>query len=435
MLEKLLNNNIDVNFKVDYIKPIKIKLNLTNRIYGTLLTYEEKLEYLNTILGESNFDIIRGAFDEYRKDCNVSELFEKSNINTALVENILNQIDTSKEIGLNNSTVVMPDIAYTKSRSIKHFSKERNNRVILINPYGEIRDISSNEALDPDPSAREISSMRNHFNKDFDIEKAAAIYVKKRMSGDVVQDLDALRAYKKIETETSLNFTNKKVLFLHCIADAANVPMQIQNSDDLILNDYFLWTREMFRIISKDPSQWLIKIHPASKLYPKDHQIINRLILQFKIPSEVIIPDEYSTFEVLQSTSPIFTHSGTIALESAALGQRSVCVAGRYSDEIALNVRSIQAIENLAERNTASLQEYLKNSSENATLAATWLFLWRSNYERGRVIAVKQPIQPNMKTMDYLVTQHKICLDFYKKVFSKKFYSEFSNLLLPYFVD
>lgn len=435
MLEKFLNHNIDANFKVDYIKPVKIKSNSTNEINGALLTYQEKLEYLNTILGDRNYDIIRGAFDEYRKDCNVTELFEKSHINTALMEKILHQIDISKEIGSENSTIVMPDIAYTKSRSIKHFSKERKNRVILVNPYGEIRDISMNEALDPDPSAREISSMRNQFHKDFDIENAAERYVKKRMSGDVVQDLDALRAYKKTESERSLDFANKKVLFLHCIADAANVPMQIQNSDDLILNDYFLWTREMFRLISKDPSQWLIKIHPASKLYPKDYQIINRLTLLFKIPSEVIIPDECSTLEVLKSKSPIFTHSGTIALESAALGQKSICIAGRYSDEIALNVRSIKAIENLAERNVASLQEILKNSSDDAALAARWLFLWRSNYERGRVIAVKHPIQPNMNTMDYLVTQHKICLDFYKKVFSKKFYSDFSNLLLPYFVD
>jgi hypothetical protein len=100
-----------------------------------------------------------------------------------------------------------------------------------------------------------------------------------------------------------------------------------------------------------------------------------------------------------------------------------------------LNVRSIKAIENLAERSAESLQEILKNSSENSALAATWLFLWRSNYEHGRVISVKHPIQPNMGALHYLLTQHKICVDFYKKVLSRKFYSDFSMLIRPYFVD
>ena len=435
IIEKFLNRNIDDKYEVNYIKPFKIKSKSTHTAVGPLLTYQEKLEYIHTILGDRNFDIIRGAYDEYRKDCIVSELFEKSTIDTSLIDKIQYQIDLAKEIVDGNTTIVIPDIAYTKSRSIKHFSKERNKKVLVINPYGEVRDISSNEALDPDPSAAEIHGMRLLFHKDFDIEDAATSYVKRRIAGDIVQDLDAVRAFNKREREKLLDFTNKKVLLLHCIADAANVPMQIRNSDDLILNDYFLWTREMFRIVSKEPGQWLIKIHPASKLYPKDYQIINRLMVLFQIPTDAMIPEGCSTLEVLQSKAPIFTHSGTIALESAALGQRAVCITGRYGDEIALNVRSIKALENLAEKSAESLQEILKNSSENSVLAATWLFLWRSNYEHGRVISVKHPIQPNMGALHYLLTQHKICVDFYKKVLSRKFYSDFSMLIQPYFVD
>ena len=408
VIEKFLNRNMDDNFEVKYIKPIKIKSISSHIVEKTSFTYEKKLEYILKIVGDGNFDIIRGAFDEYRKDSCVSELFEKSAIDLTLIERILSQIDIAKEIVKENMTIVLPDIAYTKNRSIKHYSKEYGKKVFMINPYGEVRDISKNESLDPDPSIAEISSMRNSFDKDFDIQNAAFDYVKRRIEGDLDQDLDAFRAFNKGERKSPFDFTDKKVLFLHCIADAANVPIQIQSSDDLLLNDYFLWTRDMFRIISKDPSQWLIKIHPASKLYPKDYQIINMLILLFQIPSDVIIPEECSTQEVLQSKAPIFTHSGTIALESAALGQRAVCIAGRYGDEIALNVRTIKSIEDLAEINAASLQDILKCSSDSSAVAAIWLFLWRSNYERGRVISVKNPIQPNMSTLDYQLTQHKI---------------------------
>lgn len=435
VIEKFLNRNMDEKFRVKYIKPTKIRSISDGIAEKTPLTYEEKLRYILKIVGEENFDIIRGAFDEYRKDSSISELFEKSALNSTLIERILNQIDIAEEIVKENMSIVVPDIAYTKSRSIKHYSKIYDKKVFIINPYGEVRDISKNESLDPDPSIDEISSMRNNFDKDFDIQNAATEYFRRRIEGEITQDPDALRAFNKRERIKHLDFTDKKVLFLHCIADSANVPIQILSNDDLLLNDYFLWTREMFRIISQDPSKWLIKVHPASKFYPKDYEIISRLILQFQIPTEIIIPEDCSTLEVLQSNAPIFTHSGTIALESAALGQRSICIAGRYGDEIALNVRTFKTIENLARSSTASLQEILKSSPDNSALAATWLFLWRSNYQRGGFISVKHPIQPNMRKLDFQLAQHKICFDFYKKVLSRKFYSDISKLILPYLID
>jgi hypothetical protein len=192
--------------------------------------------------------------------------------------------------------------------------------------------------------------------------------------------------------------------------------MEIIKSDDIVLNDYFLWTREMFKIISKDPSHWYIKIHPASKLYPKDFDLINRLMAKFDIPKEIIIPEEISTLQVLRSKAPIFTHSGTIALESAALGQRSVCIKGRFDDDIAFNVRSMKEIEILSAHKNSSLQEILKHDQDKTSLAAVWLYLWRSNFERGGLIACKQPIQPNMSPREYLMTQNRICIEFYKKI-------------------
>lgn len=431
IIEKYLNRITDKKFTINYIKPIKRPPGWKAHDDEVLLSYDEKLEYLYNIVGISNVDLIRGAFDEYRRRCSVVELLEKSTIDKELIQDIIYQINSAKKIVDENMILIMPDLAYAKNRSIKHFAKKKEKRVLIINPYGEVRNISNYGPLDPDPSKEELQNIKERFSDDFDIQGAAITYVKKRVSGDITNDLDAQRAFGKRQMETSLNFANKKILFLHCIADSANVSIEIALSEDIILNDYFLWTREMFKIISKDPSKWLIKIHPASKLYPKDFEILGRLMKKFMIPNEIIIPEEISTLQILRSKAPIFTHSGTIALESAALGQQSVCVKGRFDDDIAFNVRSMKEIERLSTEEPSSLQEILKNNQEKSILAATWLFLWRTNFDYGEKIAVKHPIQPNMSSRKYLLTQHQICIEFYKKILSKNFHSQLSELLLP----
>jgi hypothetical protein len=431
IIERYLIRNTDIKFTINYVKPIKFPRGLKVNDDTVLLSYEEKLERLCKIVGASNFDIIRGVIDEYRSKCTIEELFEKSTINSNLIHELLLKIEIAKKITDENMIFILPDIAYTKSRSIKHFAKIQEKKVIIINPYGEVRDISNYKPLDPDPSEEEILSLKNRLDDDFDIENAAFDYVRKRINGEIVHDIDAQRAFITGEPETSLKFADKKILFLHCIADSANVPVEITLSDGIVLNDYFLWTKDMLEIISRDPNQWLIKIHPASKLYPKDISLIERLMKMYEIPNEVIIPDGISTLQVLISKAPIFTHSGTIALESAALGQRSVCVKGRFADEIAYNVTTMNEIKKLAIQKTTALQELLKNDSEESMLAASWLFLWRANFDFGKIISIKHPIQPNMSSREYLITSNRICIEFYKKILSKNFHSRLSELVLP----
>ena len=435
ILEKYLNRNTENNVAINYVKPIKTQLVFVDSDQREMLSYEDKLRYFQNVLGSSNFDLVRGVFDDYRRKCSVEELFEVSEVDPSLIKEIYLQIKNMREIVDSNSIFVMPDMAYTKSRSIKHFAKKQEKRVIIVNPYGEVRNISDYGPLDPDPSREELQFIQQQFGEDLDIRDAAHQYVTKRMKGELVQDLDAHRAFGQREVLTLLDYKGKKILFLHCIADSANVPLETSSNEDIVLNDYFLWTREMFRIISKNPDKWLIKIHPASKLYPKDADIINRLILMFKIPREIIVPEEVSTLQVLESKAPIFTHSGTVALESAAIGQRAVCVKGRFDDEIAFNVTSMHEIEQLAALTAPSLQNLLKNTSEQSVLAENWLFLWRLNYERGRIISVRSPIQPNMSARQYLLNSNRICIEFYRKVLSRKFYSQLSELLAPVFKD
>lgn len=169
IIERFLHRNTDNNFAIKYIKTVKTQSELKKSRNQTLLSYEEKIVYLCEVLGAGNFDLLSGAIHDYRRKCSIEELFEKSNVDHSLIHDIRFQIDTAKEIVDKNEILVRPDIAYTKICSIKHFAREQDKKVFIISPYGEVRNISNYEPLDPDPSREELQLIPDQVGRDIDI--------------------------------------------------------------------------------------------------------------------------------------------------------------------------------------------------------------------------------------------------------------------------
>ena len=125
----------------------------------------------------------------------------------------------------------------------------------------------------------------------------------------------------------------------HCFSDANH------KAGKLIFDDYYDQFQTTIKHAEKDiDSLWIIKIHPTSYKY-KEENLIHELIKNKKVQNIVICPNKFSTFSLIKFSDLIITGRGTIGLETACFGKKTIIWRGEtfYSNfNITHNPRNVK---------------------------------------------------------------------------------------------
>ena len=115
----------------------------------------------------------------------------------------------------------------------------------------------------------------------------------------------------------------KKILFAsHAFADAPHA------SGTFIFKDYYEQFVETLKFAynSSDTNLWIFKNHPNSRLYG-EKKIFSDLIKKFKKENILLCPDKIPTQKLLNICDVVITGRGTIGIEFACLGKKTI-IAG-----------------------------------------------------------------------------------------------------------
>jgi hypothetical protein len=414
----------------NFISPKNLKNNLIKMpvFPNQDLHYHEKIHFINKTIGYESPDLNRGITDEYRRFCKDSEFTEPSIINKVLVTNILNSIEFSSKIVSSGEIFIITDLAYSKHRAIKYYCAKDKKKLFILNPHGEFRNVTHFKDSDADPSGKEFTDLR-------EVERKSNNYkqlVQENFNKIIYDGNELIPGETEPFIENQLidtrNLRGKKILYLHCLRDAANLPIKINKIEDLYLSDYFLWADEMFSIIGSEPESWFIKKHPASVLYGEE-EILANLAYKHDIPTEIFLPENYSRSKILQSKAPIFTHSGTIAMESAGFGQKSICVKGKYNDRISYNLSSISEIQQVAKLSASEVSTKLTISRLDSFFAKELLYLWKKTFVAGSDLTVNKSMVVCRSYGEKLRKSLSINILFIRLVLKRKVVNDFEIAL------
>lgn len=161
-----------------------------------------------------------------------------------------------------------------------------------------------------------------------DLDEAASKYVEERMAG-MRDELCSQWAYqgKKVwsnnELLTSLkiepNDQRPKVFIMpHCFSDANHA------AGNLLFNDYYTWFVETLKKAKECPDTiWFVRTHPCAYMYHEEGQV-EAIYEKFKDDHIHLIPDDFSTASVFSIADVVLTCRGTIGLEAASMGIKTI---------------------------------------------------------------------------------------------------------------
>ena len=170
------------------------------------------------------------------------------------------------------------------------------------------------------------------FNTRSDLRQESKLYFAHRMKGQIL-GFDAKNAFKDkqiLSKKQILDFfgshENKKniVVASHLFKDAVHASQQY------VFRDYYDWLYFTLQELSRKSNiNVFLRLHP-SRAGCEEVNIIDDLIREFQ--NIKVIPDDWSTYGVLNMADVILTARGTIALEAACVGIPSMLVSESYYD-------------------------------------------------------------------------------------------------------
>jgi hypothetical protein len=317
------------NFNYEIILPSNLKHLPYEKIFiDGAPSYREKVAALLEEVQEVN--IWRGAIDEYRKKCGLIEFFEDTPADKEILADIAHSIARARYYAEKYEIFVIPDLAYTFNRALHTMALQMGKKIFILNPSGQMLNASEHSRLPVDYlTISEIQLMLGELDEKqrSQIDLAANAFLEDRLRGSNSRDIDTRFSFTK--KSTNVNKVKKRILFLHCIRDASWEGYHSREDIDYIKTDFFVWTENIFKEISKNQKDWKIKIHPSSHRYPGEHEIIANLATKYRLNDELFtqVPD---TRTILEEQLPIYTYSGTIAFESFSVGYKSFISSGFF---------------------------------------------------------------------------------------------------------
>ena len=183
-------------------------------------------------------------------------------------------------------------------------------------------------------------------------------------------DWDVYRSFYKKKNYSKSDFykllglkdINKPIctFALHAFRDANHV------FGDLIFESFYDEFLETIDFLKKyNNFYWLIKIHPSAEKYG-EKGLVEKVLNRNNIKNLKILPNYISTKTILNLSDKLVTSRGTIALEFAALGKKSIITAETYYKNFGITL------------NPVSKEDYFKKLIDNN-------FPRKMNYEKSTI--------------------------------------------------
>lgn len=305
-------------------------------------------------IGQGDSFLARGILDEVSLKLSPENLLSRR-----LPRDLRNHVDRileeARRLLDGIDVLVLPDTAYLRNRALASVIFRQGGKVWVVSPSGQSKQIL------PDSVEDEYFDQKLFSNNN---EKSLGVddYFYSRMGRVKSREADVRKANEAQGlAEAEIHRSPRKVLLLHSFRDANLFPLGAKEWTALFPT-FLDWADFCLGVISKSPEDWLIRRHPFSYLYPGDDEILHQLIEKHNL-REVSFCDGIPISELISRGHSFFTVQGTIALETAAAGFKSVTCSNLFPEEFVTRAKSIDHLKDLLNSPLADLNEKLEVAS------------------------------------------------------------------------
>ena len=279
--------------------------------------------------------LARGALDEFLRHCPVMSFFEEFKIDSNFLDRIPIAKREADEVMSRFSGLVVADGAYLNNRALISAALRANKPVRVFNPDGRWLPVSRHK--DEDTNQVDFRALCMSLTAQSPRLIEAENYLAARFSGKA-QDLDSGGVFSG-GPEVPTELPPKKVFFLNVVRDANQIPLEEPAAGYSVFSSYFEWADFCLGEIAKRPHEWVVKLHPSAKFYGGEEEIQAGLLRKHSIPQELVDSCPTTSF-ILANKWPVYTHSGTIGIETAVSGYRAHVCSTRWPPELVHIARS-----------------------------------------------------------------------------------------------
>lgn len=270
--------------------------------------------------------IARGLIDEFVRKCPISA-FDSPHIPKSFFAEAREKINVAEKIVGCYDGIVLAETSYLLAKSMLSAAIRQNSPAWVLNPND--RWLITDNTQDENHSSVDLENV----NTDPLFIRGVDKYLAKRFSGSSFSDLDSSLAFSGT-IELPPDLVGRKVLFLHAFRDASQLPLEGSTGwRQTLFNTYFEWADFMFSQIALNPEGWAIRPHPASEFYSGDAEILDGLLRKHGLEGIMRIHN-VSSLALLENKVPIYTHSGTVALEAAIFGYSAHTCSNVHPDNM-----------------------------------------------------------------------------------------------------
>lgn len=303
------------------------------------LTFETFSGLVTYLIEFVNFDpeLARGVIDSFTRECQVSSFFGPHLLPREFLVQVSAQILFASLTPPRPGIVVLADSAYTFNRALISNGLKNRSDIWVANPDGRLSKVSlfENESF----YLRTPEDAEVILTSDSELATAAREYFQDRFFGSKDVDFDS-RNSKSGLGKIPESLEQKKVLFLHAFRDASQLPISTGGSPwDIAFRTYFEWADFCLSEIAQDRESWAIRSHPSAWAYPGDTEIFRGLVTKHGLQG-ITSANGVSVRAILEEGLPVFTHSGTVALEAAAFGYKPFVASNRFPEALTVRANS-----------------------------------------------------------------------------------------------
>ncbi len=334
-----------------------------------------------------------GVIDSFMAECSSDTFFG----NFVVPKDFVNRIHATKlwahDLMLDGSAIVLTDGAYMLNRALISSALSSGKKAYIFNVDGDWLEFT-------EKYGEKHKDFENYLKMFSPEEYKSALaeantYLDARFKGKQT-DLDSPGVFSEKKT-MPLDVTPKKVLFMHVFRDANQVKLDQESTQQSLFSSYFEWADFCLREVAKKPEEWRVKLHPSSKFYRDEIEIQHLLLKKHGITMDLVNSCP-TTSQILENHWPIFTHSGTIALESAVFGYRANVCSKRHPEKLVYLARSESQLVEQLRQPPSKIEDPLDSADEEmARLLLHWNFR--------HVVAKLAPKKPKPDRRSHLTFQ------------------------------
>jgi hypothetical protein len=262
--------------------------------------------------------------------------------------------------------LVISDCAYLLNNIFKQEFLIKKKRVLTIQTSGVI---SNHKKINLGENSVNSKYSKKYIFKYLTNKKIIDNFIKKRFLGKSNNKIFNKSFLPNNKENNKNNYKKCKILFINEFVDASNINWTKKQ----IFNSNLEFVEFSLKIIRQNNfKNFYIKLHPLTKFFPGNNKIIQYLLKKYEIPKNCIdnCPDLKT---ILKKKIPIYSHNGSIILETLVSGYKTYFCGSRFDNNFGNKANSKTEWARILLDNSKKNVEKIDN---NIILQAKYI-LWR----------------------------------------------------------